>query len=155
MKNIDKYTMGDFLGLSMIAPGAVSAACTDDYPVQIIESIGGGQNAAVNKTLSLAFSGHFMTTDGLVNRGKNVVKICPGTEVGYLVSNTVGEPTIVTEVTFDRARGYVETQIEIPPEADCSTGAIEGYLAIGDKISCNNKIHGGTDTDTFTIKAGR
>ena len=153
--NIDKLAMNAILGLGLIVPGVAISACVDDYPVQIIESIGGGQSASVNATLTTTFQGHFMTTDGLTNRGKNVVKICPGTEVGYLVSTTVGEPTIETILTDTGLRsGPVETQIVTPPMADCSSGTIEGYLAIGDKLSCNNANLGGSDTDTFAVKAG-
>lgn len=154
--NIDKLVISAVLGLSSIVPGAVFAACVDDYPVQTIKSIGGGQSAAVNRTLAVTFKGHFMTTNGLTNRGKNSVKICPGTEVGYSVFSTVGEPTIETVTTDTGLRsGPVETQIVTPPMADCSSGAVEGYLAIGDKLSCNNKNLGGSDTDTFSVKAGK
>ena len=156
MKNINKLAMSAFSGLCMLTSGVVSAACIDDHPIQTIESIGGGQSASVNRTLTTTFKGHFMTTDGLTNRGKNVVKVCPGTEVGYIVSSTIGEPTIETIVTDTGLRsGPVETQIVTPPAADCTSGSIEGYLAIGDKLSCNNKNLGGSDTDTFTVKAGR
>ncbi|MDH3343084.1 MAG: hypothetical protein OEM07_05115 [Gammaproteobacteria bacterium] len=155
MNNLNKFIIGAFSGLGMLASGVASAACVDDYPIQTIQSIGGGQKASVNGTLSITFKGHFVTTDGLVNRGKNTVKICPGTEVGYAVASTVGEPTIETVVSYSRMDGYVEREIITPPAADCSTGSIEGYLAIGEKISCNNKNLGGSDTDTFAIKAGQ
>lgn len=154
--NIDKFVVSAVLGLSFIVSDAAFAACVDDYPVSTVKSIGGGQSASVNRTLTTKFKGHFMTTDGLTNRGKNVVKICPGTEVGYIVSSTVGEPTIETIVTDTGLRsGPVETQIVTPPMADCSAGTVSGYLAIGDKLSCNNKNLGGSDTDTFAVKAGR
>lgn len=154
--NIDKLAMNAIFGLGLIVPGVAISACVDDYPVQIIESIGGGQNASVNSTLTTTFQGHFMTTDGLTNRGKNVVTICAGTEVGYIVSSTVGEPTVETIVTDTGLRsGPVETFVVTPPMADCTTGVVEGYLAIGDKVSCNNKNLGGSDTDTFVVKAGK
>ena len=154
MNIIDKLARSALLGLGMVASGAVSAACVDDYPLQTVTTDGGGQSASVNSTLTATFSGHFMTTDGLVNHGRNAVTVCPGTEVGYSVSSTVGEPTVEVVVTMTRM-GPMETQIITPPAADCTSGTIEGYLAIGDKLSCNNKNLGGSDTDTFTVKAGR
>lgn len=153
--NISKFVMSTIFSLTAMISGTAFAACVDDYPIQVIESIGGGQSPTVNKTLTTSFKGHFTSTDGLTNRGKNMVKICPGTEVGYLVTSTVGEPTIETVVTDTGLRsGPVEMIVETPPMADCSTGSVEGYLVIGDKLSCNNKNLGGSDTDTFAIKAG-
>ena len=154
MKTINKLALSALVGLGMVTSGAVSAACVDDYPIQTISSIGGGQSASVNSTLTATFRGHFMTTDGLINHGRNVMTICPGTEVGYSVSSTVGEPIVETVVTYTR-QGPVETQTVTLPAADCTTGSVEGYLAIGDKLSCNNKNLGGSDTDTFTVKAGK
>ncbi|MDH5613062.1 MAG: hypothetical protein OEY66_11470 [Gammaproteobacteria bacterium] len=153
--NIYKLALGVALSLSSVASGVAFAACTDDYPVITVESIGGGQKASVNNTLTAQFKGNIMTTDGLTNHGKNVVKVCPGTEVGYLVSSTVGEPTVEVVLTDTGLRsGPVATEVVVPPQADCNTGAVEGFIAIGGKLSCNNKNLGGSDTDTFAIKSG-
>jgi len=151
--NIEKIALSVVLSFSSVVSGAAFAACTDDYPVITVKSIGGGQSASVNNTLTTQFRGNIMTTVGLTNHGKNVVKVCPGTEVGYLVSSTVGEPSIQI-VVKDTRYGPVETQIVTPPKADCNTGAIEGFIAIGEKLSCNNNNLGGADTDTFAIKSG-
>lgn len=155
---MNKFAMSVVLSLSSVVSGVAFAACTDDYPIVNVESIGGGQSASVNNTLITQFRGHIMTTDGLTNRGQNVVTVCPGTEVGYLVSSTVGEPTIEVVVTETRTRaGIVETETEVmvPPKADCNTGAVEGLISIGKKLVCNNKNLGGSDADRFTIKSGR
>ena len=153
--NIEKIAMSVIISLSSVVSGVAFAACTDDYPVITVGSIGGGQSASVNNTLTTQFRGNIMTTVGLTNHGKNAVKVCPGTEVGYLVSSTVGEPTteIVLEDTGLRS-GPVETEVVIPPKADCNTGTTEGFIAIGEKLSCNNKNLGGTDRDTFAVKSG-
>lgn len=151
--NNKKFTVSVILSLSTVFSSAAFAACTDDYPVITVASIGGGQSSSVNSTLTAKFKGNIMTTDGLTNRGKNVVKVCPGTEVGYSVTSSVGEPTVEIVITNTRS-GPVETEVLTPPMADCSSGAVEGFVAIGDKLSCNNKNLGGSDTDTFAIKSG-
>jgi len=151
--NIEKIAMSVIISLSSVVSGVAFAACTDDYPVITVESIGGGQSSSVNSTLTAQFRGNIMTTAGLTNHGKNVVNVCPGTEVGYLVSSTVGEPNIQI-VLKDTRYGPVQTEVVTPPKADCNSGTIEGFIAIGEKLSCNNKNLGGADTDTFAIKAG-
>ncbi|MCW8924578.1 MAG: hypothetical protein OQK69_13280 [Gammaproteobacteria bacterium] len=155
MMNIKKIAMSVIISLSSAVSGVAFAACTDDYPVITVGSIGGGQSSSVNNTLTTQFKGNIMTTDGLTNHGKNAVTVCPGTEVGYLVSSTIGEPTVEVVIKDTGLRtGPVETEVVTPPKADCNTGTIEGYIAIGEKLSCNNKNLGGTDKDMFIIKSG-
>lgn len=154
MMNIEKFAMSVALSLSSVVSGVAFAACTDDYPVITVESIGGGQSASVNNTLIAQFRGNIMTSDGLTNRGRNIVTVCPGTEVGYLVSSTVGEPTIEITLTDNGSRAPIETEVLVPPKADCNTGAVEGFIAIGEKLICNNNNLGGSDTDRFTIHSG-
>jgi hypothetical protein len=135
LMKIDELVLSLFLTAGLTVPGIVVAACVDDHPVETVMSEGGGQRASVNGTLTATFKGHIMTTTGLTNHGRNVVKICPGTTVEYAVQSSVGGG------------------LRVSP--DCADRFNYGKLAIGEKISCNNENLGGRDTDTFTVKAGR
>lgn len=141
--NINKLAISVMLGLSTSVAGTAFAACTDDHPMEIVASIGGGQNSSVNNTLTAKFEGYFTTTNGLTNRGRNTVKVCPGTTVDYLIESTVGATSAVG------SRGY------IAPIPDCGNKGHYGTLVPGDKLSCNNANLGGSDTDTFTVKVGK
>lgn len=115
--------------------GTVFAACVDLHPVKTVVSVGGGQRASVNETLTATFRGHITTTVGLTSHGRNVVKICPGTTVEYAINSTIGE--------------------DFRTIPDCGDRYRLGSMAVGETISCNNKNLGGGDTDTFTVKEGR
>jgi hypothetical protein len=134
MKNNKLFTCL-FLVSGLYVPGAVHAACVDDHPVQTVETLGGGQRASINGTLNATFKGHIMTTVGLSSHGRNIVKICQGTTVDYAIKSTVGEGSRASP--------------------NCDGRLNYGALAVGEKISCNNKNLGGRDTDMFTVKAGR
>ena len=130
-----KFVISMVLGLSAFLPSMVFSACIDDHPISTIMTTGGGQSASVNDTLLSTFRGHIMTADGLTNHGRNAVTICRGTTVEYSSGSTV------TNGLYTRP--------------DCLDKNSYGVLAVGDKISCNNKNLGGSDTDRFTVKAGR
>ena len=132
---VNKFVISMVLGSSVLLPSVAFSACVDDYPISTIITTGGGQSAAVNDTMTSTFRGNFMTTDGLTNHGRNSVTVCRGTTVDYSVGSTV------TNGLYTRP--------------DCSGKNSYGTLAVGEKLSCNNKNLGGSDTDRFTVKAGR
>jgi len=145
MMNMDKLAMGLILGLSTSFAGtAAFADCSSDHPKETVTSMGNNQVASINETMFVEFSGHFITTDGLVNRNRNIVRICPGTTVDYLVKSTVGAATTSTS-----SRGYISS---MAPAADCGDRNSFGSLAPGDVLECNNKNLGGRDTDKFQVK---
>lgn len=139
----NKLVMSVILGLSSSVAGTVFAGCTDDHPMETVMTIGIGQGPSINKTLTAKFKGHFVTTDGLVNRNKNIVQICPGTTVDYLVESTVGAPAA------GGRRGSVA------PAADCGDSGHYGSMSPGDRLTCNNMNLGGRDTDMYMVKAGK
>ncbi|MCW8901728.1 MAG: hypothetical protein OQK95_13770, partial [Gammaproteobacteria bacterium] len=117
-----------------LEPGVISpTACEQTYPVTNVTTVGGGQSAVVNEQIQVMFSGHLMTQTGLTGGGKNAVTICPGSRVDYTV------------IPSDTAASCTINGVPAP---------LTGKLLEGYQLICNNKPVG-SDTDRFTVKAGR
>ena len=155
--NMDKLAISLILGLSA---GTAFADCSGDHPRETVTSMGNSQVASINETLYVEFTGHFLTTNGLVNRNRNIVRICPGTTVDYKVKSTVGGDAVVEEAAplaldplASGPLGAIAPVVPTAPSADCGDRNSYGSLAPGDVLTCNNKNLGGRDTDRFQVRS--
>ena len=129
----DRYGLDTIVTVELDDGVTSPTACEQTHPLTNSTTSGGGQSAAVNDQIQVMFSGHLMTQSGLTSGGKNAVTICPGTRVGYeVISSEAGASCTVNGVTMP----------------------LTGKLLEGHQLICNNKPVG-SDTDRFTIKAGR
>ena len=158
MMNMDKLAISLILGLSTsIAGTAAFADCSSDHPRETVTSMGNNQVASINETLYVEFTGHFLTTNGLVNRNRNIVRICPGTTVDYKVISTIGgdavaEAPLATGPLATGPLAAIAPVVAAAPSADCGDRNSYGSLAPGDVLTCNNKNLDGRDTDRFQVK---
>lgn len=129
----DRYGLDTIVTVELDAGIISPTACELTYPVTNATTTGGGQSAAVNEQIQVMFSGHLMTQSGLTSGGKNAVTICHGTRVDYEV------------ISPDAAASCTINSVAVP---------LTGKLLEGHQLICNNKPVG-SDTDRFTVKAGR
>ena len=129
----DRYGLDTIVTVELDAGVTSPTACEQTYPVTSATTTGGGQSAVVNEQIKVMFSGHLMTQAGLTSGGKNSVTICPSSRVDYEVMSS----TTATSCTINGI-----------------TAPLTGKLLEGNQLICNNKP-AGSDTDRFTVKAGR
>lgn len=103
--------------------------CTENNRLVQITTDGAGQNATVNKSLTITFTGHLTDPSSLVSGPKNRVSICSGTMLQY-VANT----------NTDNVTCFVNDILS----------ASAGTVTPGDKLLCTNDPSG-SDVDRFSI----
>jgi hypothetical protein len=103
--------------------------CTTKNRLVHLTTVGSGQNAATNKTLTVTFTGHITNSDSLLSGSKSRVALCSGTSVEYSADSSATNSIC-----------YVNHILS----------ASSGTLSSGDGLFCTNEPDG-NDKDKFIV----